>query len=133
MTNLSQETRKQQVLSHLRARKGQWVDGPEIANEEVGGSEGHRRLRELRLDGYKIPMRKHPDPRRDIWQYMLQEDGPQPVPRPVTSLRGLSLDQVKICSRCQARGWVVDNRGPGHKRVECPDCKGNKVVLVRPL
>lgn len=71
MANLSSRTRKQQVLDHLRAHLDQWVDGPSIANESVGGSEGHRRVRELREDGYVIETRKHPDPSRDIWQYRL--------------------------------------------------------------
>ena len=72
MANLSELTRKQQVLAHLQSRQGQWVDGPELATEEVGGSEGLRRLRELRLSGdWDIRERRHPDPNRDIWQYML--------------------------------------------------------------
>jgi hypothetical protein len=52
-------------------RDGQWVDGPEIANERVGGSEGHRRLRELRADGWHIEERTHPDPERSVWQYRI--------------------------------------------------------------
>ena len=74
MANLSELTRKQQVLAHLQSRLGQWVDGPDLATEEVGGSEGLRRLRELRLSGdHDIRERRHPDPDRDIWQYMLVE------------------------------------------------------------
>jgi hypothetical protein len=72
MANLSELTRKEQVLAHLRAHRNQWVDGPELAPETVGGSEGLRRLRELRLSGdHDIRERRHPDPNRDIWQYML--------------------------------------------------------------
>lgn len=55
-----------------RLQLGGWVDGPDLANEEVGGSEGLKRLRELRLDDhYDIKMRRHPDPDRDIFQYRL--------------------------------------------------------------
>lgn len=64
-------TRKELVLRLLRENEGQWVDGTRIASAEVGGSEGLKRLRELRQDGYDIRMRKHPDPRRDIFQYKL--------------------------------------------------------------
>lgn len=75
MANYSDLTRKEQVLTYLEARKGTWVDGPEIATEEVGGSEGLKRLRELRAEGHVIFNRKHPDPGRDVWQYMLQTAG----------------------------------------------------------
>lgn len=75
MANFSDLTRKEQVLAYLRERAGHWVDGPELATEAVGGSEGLRRLRELRLSGdYDIRERRHPDPQRDIWQYMLVLD-----------------------------------------------------------
>jgi hypothetical protein len=43
------------VLSVLK--DGQWHDGPELTHPEVGGSEGLRRLRELRAKGYMIEMR----------------------------------------------------------------------------
>lgn len=71
MSNRSPMTRGEQVLDRLRQEHGGWVDGPELANERVGGSEGLRRVRELRQDGYSIEERKHPDPRRDIFQYRL--------------------------------------------------------------
>lgn len=76
MANFSDTTRQDQVLSRLRETRGLWVDGPELANEQVGGSEGLKRLRELRQQGHDIRMRRHPDSRRSIWQYMLMEDGP---------------------------------------------------------
>jgi hypothetical protein len=71
MANLNETTRREQVLSHLQKHSNQWVDGPELANEEVGGSEGLKRLRELRADGHRIITRAHPDPGRDIYQYKL--------------------------------------------------------------
>ena len=64
-------TRKELVLQLLLQHKGEWVDGTRIASAEVGGSEGLKRLRELRQDGHDIRMRKHPDARRDIYQYRL--------------------------------------------------------------
>lgn len=55
--------------------KNQWVNGPEISNEVVGGSEGLRRLRELIEDGHPIESRRHPQAERDIWQYRLAVQG----------------------------------------------------------
>ncbi len=70
MANLSSLTRKEQVLATLQ-RADDWVDGTVLATAEVGGSEGLKRLRELRADGYTIAKRKHPDPERNIFQYRL--------------------------------------------------------------
>lgn len=70
MTN-GKMSRKEMVLAFLRSHSNDWVDGPDIANAEVGGSEGLKRLRELRADGHNILMRAHPDPKRDIHQYQL--------------------------------------------------------------
>ena len=70
--NHSDLSRREQVLKALQDANGAWVDGPDLANAEVGGSEGLKRLRELReQDGWDIRKRKHPDPNRDIYQYRL--------------------------------------------------------------
>jgi len=71
MANLSDLTRKEQVLALLRENVNQWVDGPDLANEEVGGSEGLRRLRDLKAEGYLIQERPHPDRTRAVHQYRL--------------------------------------------------------------
>lgn len=76
MANYSNLTRAEQVLKRLREADGGWVDGPDLANEAIGGSEGLKRLRELRDGSYDnvahdIRKRKHPDPARDIYQYRL--------------------------------------------------------------
>lgn len=42
------DVRRGQVLRYLLRAAGGWVDGTDLATEEVGGSEGLRRLRELR-------------------------------------------------------------------------------------
>lgn len=47
--------RQQRVLDVLA--DGRWHDGPELTHPAVGGSEGLRRLRELRAKGYHIRMR----------------------------------------------------------------------------
>lgn len=66
-------TRKDEVLERLRMERGEWVNGSELATVEVGGSEGLKRLRELRAEGWPIEERRHPDPRRAVWQYRLLE------------------------------------------------------------
>lgn len=72
-------TRRELVLQLLTANVNQWVDGPRIASPEVGGSEGLKRVRELRQEGYDIRMRKHPDRRRDIFQYRLVHADMSPI------------------------------------------------------
>ena len=69
--NKNKMTRKDLVLELLVQNMNVWIDGPRIANPEVGGSEGLKRLRELREEGHKIENRRHPDKNRDIWQYRL--------------------------------------------------------------
>jgi hypothetical protein len=71
VANRSALSRKEQVLAMLVRRRGEWVNGTELATAEVGGSEGLKRLRELRAEGYPIELRQHPDPNRDIFQYRL--------------------------------------------------------------
>lgn len=61
-------TRQQRVLAYLRGA-GDWVYGPELANASIGGSEGLRRLRELREQGWIIEERRRPG--RQGWEYKL--------------------------------------------------------------
>lgn len=85
MANFSELTRKEQVLEYLKARLGSWVDTTEIANEVVGGSEGTKRLRELKAEGWMIQMRSHPDKGVDQYQYRLAAQDrvlDEPTPRP---------------------------------------------------
>ena len=55
-------TRKERVLALLTAHRGEWVSGVTICLPQHGGSEGLRRVRELRAEGHNIDMRPHPDP-----------------------------------------------------------------------
>lgn len=58
---ISKDQRRAQVLALLTARAGSWVPGPELATAEIGGSEGLRRVRELReprYGGYKYECRR---------------------------------------------------------------------------
>lgn len=76
----SRGTRKAAVLAVLQAA-GDWVDGSLLTLPNVGGSEGLRRLRELRdADGWPIERRPHPES-ATAWQYRLPR--PQPVSNPV--------------------------------------------------
>jgi biotin operon repressor len=128
MANLSKVGRKQQVLDALTAAAGEWVDGPDLANERVGGSEGLKRLRELRAAGHPIEERRHPGPGRDIWQYRLLPDGPvEPKPRPgpvvaplVPTLR--KADIGPRCPRCQERLQDVQPQplDPRYVSGQCP-------------
>lgn len=71
--------RREQVLRYLKAHANEWVDGTELANEKVGGSEGLRRVRELREaehGGHRIVTRPHPDRTRSIFQYKLADPDP---------------------------------------------------------
>lgn len=76
---MSRVTRKDLVLGLLREHLDDWVNGPEICSPAVGGSEGLRRVRELREDGFPIVMRRHPDRRRAVRQYKLRNDSPLKV------------------------------------------------------
>lgn len=60
-------TRKQRVYAALKSRR--WTPGFELTTPEVGGSEGLRRLRELRADGYDIKVRRSTD--GDYFEYRL--------------------------------------------------------------
>jgi hypothetical protein len=91
--NLSEKTRKELVLDVLRAAEGGWVNTTEIANAQVGGSEGMRRLRELRADGYTIERRGHPDPKVSQYQYRLVDEPMRPKN---LGLRGKSFDSIVL-------------------------------------
>ena len=72
MPNLSDLSRRDQVLKRLQDANGDWVDGADLSNAECGGSEGLKRLRELRkpeFGGHVIKMRPKPD--SDQFQYRL--------------------------------------------------------------
>lgn len=66
-------TRKDKVLDVLRTAGGGWVPGYVIASAMHGGSEGLRRLRELREDGYSIERRAMKG--SEAFEYRLIEQG----------------------------------------------------------
>jgi|GEM_PF-4019140 len=65
------------VLTYLKEHEGQWVQGWELADPEIGGSEGLRRLRELRQllkeQGYTIEKRR-PFHEQTAWDYRMVID-----------------------------------------------------------
>lgn len=123
MTNMSPLTRKDQILRYLTENSDEWVDGTELSNEKVGGSEGLRRLRDLRSEGHIIQQRKHPNPDRDVWQYRLVTKPPEVSPlreqdrhegktrlvfgvHQLCSLcEGSGTKRGSLCSLCEGRGW----------------------------
>ncbi len=50
--------RKREVLIRLLEAREDWVGGPELASVRCGGSEGLRRLRELRELGHVIEKKR---------------------------------------------------------------------------
>lgn len=64
-----QLTRKELVLKLLQSRE--WTSTMEI--NEVGGSEGTKRVRELRAQGYPILTR--PREKGSQWEYRLVQSG----------------------------------------------------------
>lgn len=67
--------RKQSVLEFFKKNPGKWINNTQIVRDDVGGSEGMRRLRELQADGHDIRMRRL---NKDTFQYMYSP----PVERP---------------------------------------------------
>lgn len=116
--NQDQITRKEQILRHLQSHLGEWVDGTELATEAVGGSEGLRRLRDLRSDGYSIQQRRHPNPARDIWQYrLIDKPDVSPLRHDAAQPRGrLVFGLNQLCSYCEGKGTRHGQ--------ECPHCFG---------
>lgn len=66
--------RKKEVYQALLNAKGQYVGGPALSNVACGGSEGLRRLRQLRSEGYIIEKKKI-DPKHNYYSYRLVADG----------------------------------------------------------
>ena len=65
--------RKREVYQALVNAKGEYVGGPALSNVACGGSEGLRRLRQLRADGYIIEKKKvHPS--HNYYSYRLVTD-----------------------------------------------------------
>jgi len=65
-------TARERVLSLMG--DGEWHKAHEIADPEVGGSEGLRRLRELRAAGHSVEKRKYTE---GTWEYRLGYASPE--------------------------------------------------------
>lgn len=57
------------VCNYLLENFNLWVPGYELTTPEVGGSEGLKRLRELRQKGFKIDGRRMDG--ADAWEYRM--------------------------------------------------------------
>jgi len=144
MANLSEMTREEQVLYVLESNVGRWVDGTVLANERIGGSEGLKRLRDLKAKGHLIQKRKHPDPTRAIYQYRLVEqatvEGPptawvpparenhgdsrngvsprsDPAPQPVSGQTGAFVDPNPFQPEKHWHEWSPSKKSSGV--IEC--------------
>jgi hypothetical protein len=122
MANFSDHSRKQQVYFHLLEHENEWVDGPDLANERIGGSEGLKRLRELRQDladsSYTIQMRAHPDADRDIYQYrIVRQEQPRSVYAEPAPAAPMQVSDVLPSS---------DERSP--ERLNAPDRRGTHLA-----
>jgi hypothetical protein len=125
VANHSDLTRKEQVLHRLAG--GDWVDGPELANEQVGGSEGLRRLRELRTEGAVIEERKHPDSGRDIFQYRLVAPAPPaPIPYAACTTCGSVKAIDMLSSKYGKAQRVGEIRGKALYEARCITCDKDK-------
>lgn len=145
---MNETTRREQVLNRLSEAGGGWVDGPDLANAQIGGSEGLKRVRELRMDGYDIEMRKHPDPGRAIWQYRMASPHratPLPTVLPGRSTysraesgggRGLPVQppdgqqQLGVPAPVSRKKYeVMPTRIAFGEAIPCPSCDGRKVRI----
>lgn len=71
------QTRRDSVLRLLK--DGAWHKTMELNAPDIGGSEGTRRLRELRALGHAIEKRKAKDPEDGTqWEYRLTAVAPKP-------------------------------------------------------
>lgn len=68
MATTVKQSRKDLVLKYLKKQR-KYVPGYELNTPEVGGSEGLRRLRELRADGINIVSRRNPT--SGVYEYKL--------------------------------------------------------------
>lgn len=69
----NRSTRKDRVLKTLEDASPEWVDGHVLCHPKIGGSEGLRRVRELRAAGHNIEMRTLAD--RTTRQYRIVTPG----------------------------------------------------------
>lgn len=104
-------TRKDTVLRHLEKFANTWVNGSDLTKPTLGGSEGTRRVRELRAEGHAIEKRVHPEGLRLGYQYRLvlakrpavreiwtcETCGTQADSRPQVIMSGLGVAKCPVC------------------------------------
>lgn len=127
---LPHKSRKEQVLERLRDLTNEWVDGTSLSTEQVGGTEGLRRVRELIADGWPIEKRRHPDPKRNIWQYRLTSPEPPTNSEPRLPLDAPSEYDWKRIWKCETCGGPPTERPQGlmlpFGTAKCAHCGGRR-------
>lgn len=73
---LHRRTKREAVWTYLLAHEGEWIDAHILTHPAIGGSEGLRRLREIRASlppGFRIEKRRKrtEDGLTHTWQYRL--------------------------------------------------------------
>lgn len=68
-----EDSARGRVATLLKTNEGAWVRASEITHPAVGGSEGLRRVRELRAKGWNITQRKREDSTER--EYRLEKEG----------------------------------------------------------
>jgi len=117
-------SRKEAVLKLLTENLNAWIEGPEIASPEIGGSEGLKRLRELRDEGHNIEAKRHPDKNRDIWLYRLSSEPKKFV-------------EVWECSVCSERAGempkevIAGSLASNFVQYGCAKCKKSTVWRLK--
>lgn len=76
-----EKTNRDRVLDLLRAQKGRFVRASLICDPGIGGSEGLRRVRELRDMGYVIDVQKPEGREERAYRLVSEPATPKPLPR----------------------------------------------------
>lgn len=110
-------TRKQAILDILNQTPNEWVNGDRLMQADTGGGRFGARIEELRKDGFTIEGRRHPDSRRDIWQYRIITG---------TTRRSLGLWSCTSCGEEVASEFAstgVVSVDPNFVELMCSRCK----------
>lgn len=110
-------TRKQAILDILNLTPNEWVNGDRLMQSDTGGGRFGARIEELRKDGFNIEGRRHPDSRRDIWQYRIIN---------INTKRAVGFWSCTSCGEevtADLAGSGVVSVDPNFVELMCPRCR----------